>query len=153
MSDFHKKKAEEKANKKLVFSQKSLDDWKAAQYEEIRQKVVAEMSEKFAEQQKILADEKDSITSDAIDQAFVLLLGIPCKVMNEQYGWKSKRLTKFSELILEYYNEFQNGEMSIEAYRKMIWEQTGIGFTFTGEDESSEEVTQRYQKEMDDITE
>lgn len=152
MNDFHKKKAEEKANKKLVFSQKSLDDWKVAQYEEIRQKVVAEMNEKFAEQQKMLTDEKDSITSNAIDQAFVLLLGIPYKVMNNQYGWKSKRLTKFSELILEYYNEFQNGEMSIEAYRKMIWEQTGIGFTMSGDEESAEEVTQRYQKEMDDIT-
>lgn len=153
MSDFHKKKAEEKANKKLVFSQKSLDDWKAAQYEEIRQKVIAEMNEKFAEQQNILNQEKEQITSDAIDQAFVLLLGIPCKVMREQYGWATKRLTKFSEFILGYYNEFQNGEMSIEAYRKMIWEQTGIGFTMSGDEESTEEVTQRYQKEMDDITE
>jgi hypothetical protein len=151
MGDYHKKKELEKSNRRLVFSQKSLDDWKKAQLEQMRNTVMDEVSRKQEENIRIINQHKEAIAEEAVEQALTLLLGIPCKVMKEKYGWGKKRITSLCEYILEYYNDFQNGEISIDEYRKSVWEDVGIGFTVKDGEETYESAFDRYEREMENI--
>lgn len=50
---------------------------------------------------------------EAVDTAMILLLGIPIKVLREQYGWgMKKRLPEFAEAVLDVYSDFSEGVFS-----------------------------------------
>lgn len=65
----------------------------------------------------------------AIDTSMALLFSIPIKVMHEKYGWGMKsRLPELSEALIDEYQAFSDGEMSLEDYRKMVFEYCGVKF-------------------------
>ena len=149
MSDFHKKKEEARANKKLVFSVQSLDEWKKAQrnqiYREVTEEANRRIEEANARNRKRMEDMVKQLGSEAVDQAFLLMIGIPIRVMKLKYGWgRRKRLPEMASFIEEYYREFEDGDMSIEDYQKLVWEETGIGFTMRDEEETVEQATERF---------
>ena len=59
---------------------------------------------------------KQEAMDDAINTAMVLLLTLPLEVLMDHYWTKSyaKRIPKFTELVLEYYERWQNGELDME---------------------------------------
>lgn len=71
---------------------------------------------------------KQEATDDAINTAMVLLLTLPLTVLMEHYWKKSyaKRLPKFIELLLEYYEHWQNDELDMEEMKKNLWEYGGV---------------------------
>lgn len=65
----------------------------------------------------------------AIDDAFLLMVGIPVKVMHDKYGWRlRKRLPELAEAIIDEYQRFSDGEMTAEQYREFVFENCGMKF-------------------------
>ena len=72
---------------------------------------------------------KSEAREEAVDTAMVLLLGIPIKVLRDKYGWgMKKRLPEFAEAFLEVYSDFSEGDMTLEEFRELIYEECGIKF-------------------------
>lgn len=61
---------------------------------------------------------KQEATDDAVNTAMVLLLTLPLEVLMDHYWTKTyaKRIPRFTELVLEYYERWQNGELDAEGY-------------------------------------
>ena|SRR3712207_2471683 len=72
---------------------------------------------------------KRDSTNDAIDAAMILLLSIPIKVMHDKYGWGiKKRLPELSEALIDEYQSFTDGEMTLQEYQQLVYEYCGIRF-------------------------
>lgn len=72
---------------------------------------------------------KQKEQSNAVDTAMVLLLGLPIKVLHDKYGWRNKkRLPEFAEALTDLYQEFSDGELDLNEFAEMIYQETGIKF-------------------------
>ena len=72
---------------------------------------------------------KQKATKDAVSVAFKLMLGIPTMVLHDKYGWGGKkRLPEFGEYVLDLYDSFEKGYVTLEDIEKCIYEETGISF-------------------------
>lgn len=71
---------------------------------------------------------KQEATDDAVNTAMVLLLTLPLEVLIDHYWTKSyaKRIPKFTERVLEYYERWQNGELDMEKLKEDLWEYGGV---------------------------
>lgn len=71
---------------------------------------------------------KQEATDDAVNTAMILLLTLPLEVLMDHYWTKSyaKRIPKFTELVLEYYERWQNGELDMEKLKEDLWEYGGV---------------------------
>ena len=71
---------------------------------------------------------KQEATDDAVNTAMVLLLTLPLEVLMDHYWKKSyaKRIPKFTEQVLEYYERWQNGELDMEKLKEDLWEYGGV---------------------------
>lgn len=71
---------------------------------------------------------KQEATDDAVNTAMVLLLTLPLEVLMDHYWTKSyaKRIPKFTERVLEYYERWQNGELDMEKLKGDLWEYGGV---------------------------
>ena len=67
---------------------------------------------------------KQEATDDAVNTAMVLLLTLPLEVLMDHYWTKSyaKRIPKFTERVLEFYERWQNGELDMEKLKEDLWE-------------------------------
>lgn len=144
MSDFHKKKAEKKKNAKLIFSAESLEQWKRQQIAAIKadiMKQVEEINQKLEEKDRYIEEKREKIKTDATNDAFILLICMPLKIMYDQYGWRSrKRLPELGQHISDYYQDFIEHKTSPEEYRDFVTNQIGLGLLI---DEESEEENDR----------
>lgn len=75
-----------------------------------------------------LAEVREQTTRDAVNTAMILLLAIPLRVLMDHYWQKSyaKRLPKFTEQVLQYYDRWQNGELDMDKLREDLWEYGGV---------------------------
>lgn len=65
----------------------------------------------------------------ATDEAFVLMISIPIKVMHDKYGWRQKkRLPELAEAIADEYQRFSDGAMAAEEYKQFVYKHTGMMF-------------------------
>lgn len=65
----------------------------------------------------------------AVDTAMVLLLSIPIKVMHDKYGWgMKKRLPELAEALIDEYQNFSDGDMTLEEYQELVYEWCGVKF-------------------------
>ena len=71
---------------------------------------------------------KQEATDDAVNTAMVLLLTLPLEVLMDHYWTKSyaKRIPKFTERVLEYYERWQNGELDMEKLKEDLWDYGGV---------------------------
>lgn len=61
-------------------------------------------------------------------EAMALLLVLPMEVLMDHY-WKktyAKKIPEFTELVLEYYERWQNGELDMDEMKKDLWEYGGV---------------------------
>lgn len=71
---------------------------------------------------------KQEAMEDAINTAMTLLLVLPMEVLMDHY-WKktyAKKIPEFTELVLQYYERWQNGELDMGKLKKDLWEIGGI---------------------------
>lgn len=71
---------------------------------------------------------KENAVSEAADAAMVLLFAIPVKVMREKYGFGAKRLTALADALTAEYQNFSDGDTSLEEYANLVYQYTGIKF-------------------------
>ena len=67
---------------------------------------------------------KQEAMEDAINTAMTLLLVLPMEVLMDHY-WKktyAKKIPEFTELVLQYYERWQNGELDMDEMKKDLWE-------------------------------
>ena len=67
-------------------------------------------------------------TNDAINQAMILLLTLPLEVLMDHYWTKTyaKRIPKFTEHVLEYYEKWQNDELDMDKLKEDLWIYGGV---------------------------
>ena len=70
----------------------------------------------------------DEAKEDAVGIAISLLLSIPVKVVIEKYGWEMDDVELFCEDLLDEYENFTEGEMTLEDYQKYVYEHCGVKF-------------------------
>lgn len=65
---------------------------------------------------------------EAINTAMLLLLTLPLKVLMDHYWKKSytKRMPEFINYVLEYYEQWQKGELDMDELREELWEYGGV---------------------------
>lgn len=71
---------------------------------------------------------KKQAMEDAINTAMTLLLVLPMEVLMDHY-WKktyAKKIPEFTELVLQYYERWQNGELDMDEMKKDLWEYGGV---------------------------
>ena len=66
--------------------------------------------------------------SDAADTALVLLLSIPICVLHEFYDWTDEELLTLSDYLIDEYQRFCDGEMTLEQYQDYVCRLTGLKF-------------------------
>ena len=72
--------------------------------------------------------EKAEIMNDAINQAMLLLLVLPMKVLMDFYWKKSyaKKIPEFTEHLLDYYAAWQEGKLDMDQMKKDLWDYGGV---------------------------
>lgn len=81
---------------------------------------------------KIVGDElkrvKKEATEDAVNTAMILLLTLPLEVLMDYYWPKSyaKRIPKFTDRVIEYYERWQNGELDMDKLKEDLWNYGGV---------------------------
>lgn len=71
---------------------------------------------------------KQEATDEAVNSAMILLLTLPLEVLMDFY-WKktyAKRIPEFTQHVLDYYTQWQNGELDMEKLKEDLWEYGGI---------------------------
>ncbi len=71
---------------------------------------------------------KNEATEDAVNTAMILLLTLPLEVLMDYYWSKSyaKRIPKFTDRVIEYYERWQNGELDMEKLKEDLWNYGGV---------------------------
>lgn len=106
-------------------AQKLVQKEKTATYNLTKAQLDAAVREQVGEELERI---KQEAMDDAINTAMVLLLTLPLEVLMDHYWTKSyaKRIPKFTELVLEYYERWQNGELDMEKLKEDLWEYGGV---------------------------
>lgn len=65
---------------------------------------------------------------EALDNAFILMLALPMKVLRDFY-WKKaykKKLPEFIDHVIEYYEKWLNGEVDMDILTEELWKYGGV---------------------------
>ena len=68
---------------------------------------------------------KQDAAQEAIDKAFVLMLGLPMIVLHDKYGWGKKRLSDFMNYVLDQYDSFNKNFIALDDLWNTIEKETG----------------------------
>ncbi len=75
--------------------------------------------------ERIRQEERDK----AVETAMILLLAIPIKVMHDVYGWRMrKRLPELGEYLIDEYQSFADGDMTLQEYEQLVFDYCGMKF-------------------------
>lgn len=71
---------------------------------------------------------KKEATEDAVNTAMILLLTLLLEVLMDYYWPKSyaKRIPKFTDRVIEYYERWQNGELDMDKLKEDLWNYGGV---------------------------
>lgn len=75
-----------------------------------------------------LEQSKQEIYEQTVNTTLALLLGLPMKVLIDDYWKKSyrHRIPGFVDKVLEYYDQWQDGKLDISKLNKELWDIAGI---------------------------
>lgn len=75
-----------------------------------------------------LEQSKQEIYEQTVNTTLALLLGLPMKVLIDDYWKKSyrQRIPVFVDKVLEYYDQWQDGKLDISKLNKELWDIAGI---------------------------
>ncbi|MBU5627719.1 hypothetical protein KQI82_12445 [Oscillibacter sp. MSJ-2] len=69
---------------------------------------------------------KRDASRDAANLAFSMMLGLPVMVLHDKFGFGPVRCERFTDAVLELYDSFEKGYVSIEDIHGTLKEETGI---------------------------
>lgn len=76
--------------------------------------------------QSIEAKIRQEIKGEAIAEAFLLIIGIPIKILKEKHSFSDEILKEIAEDITDEYQKFAENEVSFEEYQQVVWDTCGI---------------------------
>ena len=71
---------------------------------------------------------KKEAYDEAVGTAITLLLSIPVKVVAERYDWSPEDVQGFCSDILEEYERFDEGDLTLEELQQYVFEHCGVKF-------------------------
>ena len=69
---------------------------------------------------------KKQAADEAIHAAFILMCGLPLMALRDKFGFGKTRLERFSDALLDLYDSFDKGYITLEDLHKTIYEETGV---------------------------
>ena len=69
---------------------------------------------------------KEDAAKKAADKAFFLMLGLPLMVLHDKWGFGKVRGERFIEQVLDLYDSFEKGYLSLDDIYNCLWEEGGI---------------------------
>jgi hypothetical protein len=69
---------------------------------------------------------KDEAMTEAIDKAFILMLGLPVMVLHDKFGFGAKRLERLTDEVLELYDSYNKGFLTLDDIMNTLKEETGL---------------------------
>ena len=69
---------------------------------------------------------REESVQTAVKTLIELTLGLPVMVMHDKRGWRKGRLEPLVDDILELYNSYENGYLTLEDVREALWEEANI---------------------------
>ena len=84
------------------------------------------------EEYQRLIDAGDAMNKEAADKAFLLMLGLPVMVLHDKFGFGPVRCERFTDAVLELYDSFEKGYVSLEDIHLTLKEETGITIVSDG---------------------
>lgn len=73
-----------------------------------------------------LINVKKQASSEAIDTAFIAMLALPMLVMRDKYGLGKVRLERFMDQVIDLYESFNAGYLTLEDMHKALEDEVGI---------------------------
>lgn len=73
-----------------------------------------------------IGDIKKQAADEAIHAAFILMCGLPLMALRDKFGFGKVRLERFSDALLDLYDSFDKGYVTLEDLHKTIFEETGV---------------------------
>lgn len=80
------------------------------------------------EAEKQLNAIKKEVTEESIAAAMELLFVLPMEVLMDNFWQKSykQKIPKFTELLLDYYERWENGELNMDEMKEDLWTYGGV---------------------------
>lgn len=105
--------------------QKKIKDKKPTTYTFTRERAHEEIEKAV---KAMMEKEKRTIMNDAINQAMLLLFVLPMEVLMDHYWPKTyaKKIPEFTQHLLEYYSEWQEGKLDMDKMKQDLWEYGGV---------------------------
>lgn len=69
---------------------------------------------------------KNEAVKKAADTGFLLMLGLPVLILRDKWGFGNVRLERFIDQVIEMYEAFNEGHLTIDDIHQAIEEETGI---------------------------
>jgi len=69
---------------------------------------------------------KEDVAKKASDKAFFLMLGLPLMVLHDKWGFGKVRGERFITQVLDLYDSFEKGYLSLDDIHNCLWEEGGI---------------------------
>ena len=76
-----------------------------------------------------ISEIKKRAADEAIHAAFILMCGLPLMVLRDKFGFGKVRLERFSDALIDLYDSFDKGYVTLEDLHKAIYEETGVKIT------------------------
>lgn len=68
---------------------------------------------------------KKDAAKEAVSEVIELTLGIPAMVLKDKYGFGKKRLPEALDHIVDLYESYEMGYLTLQDIRKTLWEEGG----------------------------
>lgn len=75
---------------------------------------------------------KAAAVEEAMVTATIFMLGIPCLVCHDQFGFGKQRLSRMMDKCLFWLDSVQNGEVGLSEIIDVIYKETGYSVTKKG---------------------
>lgn len=69
---------------------------------------------------------KQDAFKKAAEQAFLFMLGLPVMVLHDKFGFGPVRCERFTDAVLELYDGFEKGYITLTDVHSTLKEETGI---------------------------
>ena len=68
---------------------------------------------------------KKEAAKEAVNEVIELTLGIPAMVLKDKYGFGKKRLPEALDHMVDLYESYEMGYLTLQDIRKALWEEGG----------------------------
>lgn len=72
---------------------------------------------------------KRDAAKEAIGSVIELTLGLPAMVLKDKYGFGKKRLPEFLDHVVDLYESYEMGYLTLQDIREALWEEGGYKVT------------------------